>query len=40
MMKKNLFKNLLVPDAFPCRSDDQAWKANGGFQIIFCEKEK
>lgn len=39
MMKKNLSKNLLVPDAFLSASDDQAWKANGVIQIIFCEKD-
>lgn len=38
-MKKNLSKNQLVPDAFLCASDDQAWKANGVIQIIFCEKD-
>lgn len=39
-MKKKMSKNLLVPDVFPCRSDDQGWKANGVIQIILYEKKK
>lgn len=39
-MKKNMSRNLLVPDVFTCRSDGQAWKAKAVIEFILYEKKK